>query len=158
MAKTKKVLTDKDITIAGKKIPTDKEMKAEMDKAIRQEAAKGAPRLARGVAARDARHSAKAVSDGAAKAAKEAKPAKAAKKAAAKKVAKAPAKTAATDDKRKIVVTTKGKAQLEKDADNGSTRNLKALAAAKNVPGALAAGLKMADINYAAKVGTITLN
>lgn len=153
MEMSKKVLRDKDITIAGKKIPTEKEMKAEMEREIRKEAAKGAPRLARGVAARDARHSAKAVSDGAAKAAKEAKPAK-----AAKKVAKAPAKTAATDDKRKIVVTTKGKAQLEKNADNGSTRNLKALAAAKNVPGALAAGLKMADINYAAKVGTITLN
>jgi hypothetical protein len=106
-------------------------------------------KLARGVGGRDAPHSAKSVQDSAAK-----------NGSAGKKAAKAaPKKTAKTDgpDKRKITLTAKGQAQLEANKDNGATRNVKALAKAGTVQAALDAGLKMADVNYAAKVGTITV-
>jgi hypothetical protein len=104
-------------------------------------------KMASGVTGRDAPHASKAIADARAKE-KPAKPVT---------VKKAPPKTAKSDDARSIVITDKGKAQIAKKADNGSTRNLNALVKAGSVAKALAAGLKMGDVNYAAKVGTIEL-
>lgn len=111
-------------------------------------------KLARGVDSKSAPHASKSVQDAAAKGkatAKSATKGKATTKAAPKK------RHGALDDAAKIAVTDKGKAQLAKDADTGSTRNLKTLAKAKDVAAAIKAGLNQADIKYAAKVGTITV-
>jgi hypothetical protein len=59
-------------------------------------------------------------------------------------------------DKRKLVLTEKGKSKVkEGDASKGSIKNLVAMRDAKTVGAAIGAGLKMADINYAVSTGTI---
>lgn len=114
-----------------------------------------AAKLARGVESRSAPHSAKAIADNKATKAKSAKPAKTSTAKARKATAKA--KADESFSKAIITVTEKGQAQLEAGKDNGSTRNLAKLAKAGNVAKAMELGLKTADINYAKKVGTITV-
>lgn len=116
-------------------------------------------KLARGVSSKDAPQSSKAVQDSAAKA-KAAEPAKKGKAAAPAKGKAAPVKKArhgALEETAKISITDKGKAQIAKGADNGSTRNVIKLAKCKTVADAIKAGLNQADVKYAAKVGTITV-
>jgi hypothetical protein len=61
------------------------------------------------------------------------------------------------DPKAKITITDKGAEKIAKGADNGATNNLKAMKAAKTVGKALEGDLTSADINYAARSGTITI-
>lgn len=114
-----------------------------------------AAKLARGVDSRANPHSAKAVQD--AKPAAPAKVAKPAKGTAATRRKAAKAAADATLLAAKIVLTPKGKAQLEANKDNGATRNVARLSKAGTVAKALEIGLKWGDINYAKKVGTITV-
>lgn len=59
-------------------------------------------------------------------------------------------------DKRKIVLTDKGKEKIKNgDSSKGSIANLVTLRDAKTVGAAIGAGLGMADINYAVRTGTI---
>ena len=62
-------------------------------------------------------------------------------------------------DKRKILLTDKGKEKVKNgDSTKGSIANLVAMRDAKTVGGAITNGLNMADINYAVKTGTIELS
>lgn len=59
-------------------------------------------------------------------------------------------------DKRKIVLTEKGKDKVKNgDPSKGAVANLIAMRDAKTVGAAIGAGLAMADLNYAVKTGTI---
>lgn len=61
-------------------------------------------------------------------------------------------------DKRKIALTDKGKEKVKSgDQSKGAIQNLIAMRDAKTVGGAISAGLKMADLNYAEKNETITI-
>ncbi len=127
-AKAKKVLAEKDVLVGGKPMPTEKELKAQAEKELREEAkASGAPRiaaveatkrekagLAKGLDGRNAPHSAKCVADDRAKSRANNKADKAAEKAKAKaekkaaRVAERKAKAAPkADDTRKITIVDK---------------------------------------------------
>lgn len=65
-------------------------------------------------------------------------------------------KAALLTDKRKLVLTDKGKEKLKTgDATKGSIKNLATMRDAKTIAAAAEAGLTMNDINYAIKTGTI---
>lgn len=110
---------------------------------------KGTGHLANGLTGHTAPHSAKAVADNRAAAKAEPK-AKAASKAT-------PTKSVVKDDNRKISLTQKGKDKLAAGGSTGAVLNIGRLAKVATVSAALTSGLKMADISYAVKTGTIKL-
>ena len=170
-AKPKKVLTDKDITIGGKAIPTDKELKAQTERELRKESADtGAPRaasleprrqvsgLARGLDGRNAPHSKaalraeRAAAKGTNKADKRAEREKA---KAERKAARAARAAPKADDTRRITI-------LDKNftfGREGTARNLSWLACkkAKTVADYAKAGGKLKYLPRWAAAGAIKL-
>lgn len=112
---------------------------------------KPAPSMARGLASREAPHSAKAVADqrGSGSATRAAKPAASAASSAKR--------SSQLDSALAIKLTPKGADKLKVGGSAGSIHNLTLLSKSATVGKAFANGLKTADINYAVKTGTITL-